>query len=355
MKTIVTLCAVGSVLMFAGCSHDAKLASTASASLKADVATVTTVRLPRVRELRGTVTAAEDAVLSSRAMGPVVREHVAVGDRVKQGQPLIEVEERMSGGGLAQARGALAQAQAGLALAERNFRRFESLFSKQACSELELDLARMQYEQAKGAVEQANGAVAAAGAVADDSNLRAPFDAYVVEKFVSVGDLVAPGRPVIHLQSAVGREVAFSVRVGDRAWVKRGDRLPFYVDASNEVTPRYATVTEVAPSADPVTHSVSAKAVIEGPELPAGITVTVTLAGDTADVITIPATAVYATGGLQLVTTIEDGAARNLAITTGRSYGDAVEVLSGLGAGQSIVANRTGAIAEGTRIERVNG
>jgi multidrug efflux pump subunit AcrA (membrane-fusion protein) len=105
-----------------------------------------------------------------------------------------------------------------------------------------------------------------------------------------------------------------------------------------------------------MTHSFFVKAELEGSELPAGITVTVTLSGDTASVVTIPASAIYSSGGMQLVTIVDtNGAARNKAVTTGLSYGESVEVRSGISAGEIVVINRSGVIAEGTRIEQVNG
>ncbi|MBK6765067.1 MAG: efflux RND transporter periplasmic adaptor subunit [bacterium] len=200
-----------------GCSHDAKLVPAASATLKARTATLSSRDVPQLISVRGTIHAQDDAVLSSRATGPVVRENAKLGDRVKKGDVLLEIEERMNNGMLAQAKGALAQAQAARTLAETNLRRFDALYASQACSQLELDLARMQFESAEGAVKQAQGAVDAAGAVAGDSHVRAPFDGIVVEKFVNVGDLVAPGRPLIRVQTSAGRDLRFTVRAGDAA------------------------------------------------------------------------------------------------------------------------------------------
>ncbi len=338
------------------CSHDIEQVTSVHGIMSARVETVQVEKLPRQIDVRGTIAAEHDAVLTSRAIGPVVGKHVKIGDAVRRGQLLVEIESDMSGGGLAQATGALAQAQASLALSERNYRRFESLYAKKACSELELDMARMQFEQSRGAVEQAQGAVNAASAVAGESSLRAPFDAMVVDILVSVGDMVAAGRPVIHLQSSEGRELQFTVRAGDRRFVRSGDRIPFTVESQAELGVQYATITEVAPAADPTTHSFAAKAALANHALPAGLTAQMTLLGDSTEMILVSNDTVYRTGGLTLVSTVdESGKTRTRAVSLGQRFGERVEVLSGLRAGERVVANRTGVIPEGTRIERVNG
>jgi RND family efflux transporter MFP subunit len=356
MKYTITLLVSVTMFLVGGCSNKGTVLIGNNVTLKASVAPVVVRDRPRAIEVRGMIHAENDAVLSSRAMGPVVREHVKIGDKVKKGQVLIEIEERMSGGGFAQAQGALAQTEAVFALAERNFHRYEHLLDKKACSELEFETARMQYEQSKGAVMQARGAADAAGSVADEASVRAPFDAVVVEKFVNLGDLVAPGRPIIHLQSAGGREVWFSVRSDECKYLKIGDTLPLVEDTQPELTAMIASISEIAPSADPITHMFSVKAIVEDDVLPAGITVRLSLAGEPREVISIPASAIYNSGSLTLVASIDkDGIARVKAVTLGQSFGNEIEVLSGLLAGEWVITGRNGVIAEGTRIERTNG
>lgn len=204
---LILLASIALVYALSGCSHDAKLASSVDSTLPAITHNVVASDVKKLFSVRGTIQAQDDAVLSSRAMGPVVRRRVGLGDHVRKGDVLLEIDERMNGGMLAQAKGALAQAKAAEALAATNLRRFQALYDAQACSQLELDMAVMQHNTAAGAVEQGQGAVSAAAAVANESTIRAPFDGVVVEKFVNVGDLVAPGRPLIRVQTKQGLEL----------------------------------------------------------------------------------------------------------------------------------------------------
>lgn len=356
MNTRITLLA-GALLafLFASCSHEAELVSTADVTLQARTAVISEREVPRLISVHGTIQAEDDAVLSSRAMGPVVRERVQPGDQVRKGDILLEIDERMNSGMLSQAQGALAQAQAAEALAGTNLRRFQALYDAQACSQLELDMARMQHETALGAVKQAQGAVDAAGAVANESTIRAPFDGVVVEKFVNVGDLVAPGRPLIRIQTRQGRDLQFNVRSADAGQLTIGTPINCVLDNSEQQV--QAIITEVAPSADPMTHTITVKARLnDADSLAAGFTATAEIPGALTKILLAPRSAIYSTGGLTLVTIVDaNGAARTRAVTVGRTRDADIEILSGLNNGDTVVLDRSAPIAEGTRIERKNG
>ncbi|MCX7894665.1 MAG: efflux RND transporter periplasmic adaptor subunit, partial [Thermoanaerobaculum sp.] len=287
-------------------------------------------RVERVA-LMGTVEAEKTAAVSSRVMATVLAVHVKPGDRVRRGQVLVEIDPETARGQEAQARGALAQARAALALAERNFQRFRVLYESKAASELELDMARMQYEQAKGAVEQAEGAVAAAASVARESRVVAPFDGLVTAKLVEAGDLAAPGRPLVTLESAHGRRLV--VVVPESLWAESpltlGQELPVSLDAQPEHS-MVGTVVEITPSADPATHSFTVKLALAGDGIAAGATGRAFLPGQRREVVLVPREAVLRVGGLTLVV-VQDGQglARSRVVTVGAEEAGMVEVLSG--------------------------
>lgn len=339
-------------LWFAGCGHEeSKTATESRQPLKAELVMVRALDAPRPIDVQGVVQPERETFLSSRAMGPVVQLFVGAGDRVAKGDPLLEIQQDLSHGQLAQAQGARAQAEAGLALAQRNFERFRILHEKNSCSDLELDMARMQFDQAKGAVEQASGAVSAAASVADESIIVAPFDAVVVEKMVSVGDLSAPGRPLIRLQSQSGRRLWLNVRESDAGFVKVGMELPVKLDSRADLGTMRGKVVEVAPAADMATHTVLVKVELPVKGLMSGLSGRATVPGETRRSLLVPAGAIFQTGGLSLVTVVDaEGLARTRAVTVGARIADEIEVLSGLAAGDRVVASLAAPIADGTPI-----
>jgi membrane fusion protein, multidrug efflux system len=329
--------------------------SPAAPAVRAELASVAELAAAQKVELYGTVSADRSAAVSSRVMATVTAVLVGAGDTVRIGQTLIEIDPSTADGQAAQARGALAQAQAGLALAERNYQRFQSLAAKQAASELELDLARMQYEQAKGAVEQAQGALAAASSVAKESRVVAPFAGRVAEKLVEVGDLAAPGRPLLVIESDRGRRLTVAVPEGvmAAAGLKLGSAVTVSLDAMPGQGEQLGKVVGMSPGADPVSHTFMVKVELAEVEASSGAAGRAWLVAGTRKVLAVPRTAVLKSGGVDMVV-IRDaqGKARSRAVSLGAGLeGGAVEVLSGVGAGEAVLVGLGAVPPDGAPVE----
>ena len=336
------------------CGHEEpKTAMADLQPLSVEVSEVELLTQAHPIEVRGVVHPARQAAVSSRVMGPVVELKVRAGSTVTKNQILLEIQPEASAGQLGQARGALAQAEAALAMAERNYKRFEALHADNAASELELDMAKMQYEQARGAVEQAEGAVGSASSVADESAVRAPFAARVVETLVEVGDLAAPGRPLVRVESLEGQQMWLSVRENDIGRVAVGNQLEMRLDARKDLGAILGEIQEIVPSADSATHTFVIKAGLGQINIPSGFSGRATISGDITERLVVPNGAVHRRGGLELVIVrAADGSARTRAVTTGSAIdGDRVEILSGLNDGETIVINAPGPVADGTPLE----
>ena len=349
-----TLSLAAAVIALTACGHDEpKTAEADLQPLSVEVAEVERITDRKGIDVRGVVRPARKAAMSSRVMGPVVSLKVRAGDTVGTGQVLLEIQPEASAGQLGQARGALAQAQAALAPAERNYRRYEALHADNAASELELDMAKMQYEQALGAVEQANGAVQTASSVADESVVRAPFAARVVETLVEVGDLAAPGRPLVRIESLENQQMWLNVRESDIGRVEEGDQIEVRFDARPDLGEVTGIIKEIVPSADLATHTFTVKVDLGHIEVPSGFSGRATISGDSSDRLIVPVGAVHRRGGLELIIVrAADGTARTRAVTTGGAIiGDRVEILSGLNAGEFVVVNAPGPVADGTPLE----
>lgn len=352
-SALVVVLVAGTAGTLACGSHEAELAEADPSPVAVNLSPVERTTDVGAIAVRGTVQPTRQASLSSRVMGPVVAVNVRAGDLVASGQSLIEIQAEASDGQLAQARGALAQAEAALALAERNYQRYQALHAEAAASDLELDMARMQYEQADGAVKQAQGAVQAADSVAAESDVTAPFDARVIRTMVEVGDLAAPGRPLVQVESREGQQFWMSVRESDSHRLSVGDEIPVRLDARPELGSLTGTIREIEPSADPATHTITVKADLGRLQIPSGLSGRASITGDTDDRLFVPVSAVHRRGGLELVVVrAEDGTARTRAVTTGATTADGrVEVFSGLADGDQVATDLAAPVADGTPLE----
>jgi multidrug efflux system membrane fusion protein len=341
------------VLGLAACGGDAPTAAPgATERVSARIARAERIELPQRLELSGGVEADRVAAVSSRVMAAVTAVPVKAGDTVAKGAVLVEIDPDTAQGQVSQARGALAQAQAALSLAERNYSRFKALVEKRAASQLELDMARMQYEQAQGAVKQAEGAVEAATSVARESTVTAPFAGRVTAKLVEVGDLAAPGRPLVMLESLQGRRLALAVPESAAAAVKVGDRLDVSIDALPELGRQAGKVVEKSPGADPATHTFTVKVQLEGPPVPSGLSGRGWVRTGTRTAVVVPASAVVQHGGVAMVVIRDpEGRARSRAVTAGGPVGDGrVEILSGLGGGEPVLVGISAIPPDGAEV-----
>lgn len=355
MKTPIALFTL--LIAISGCAgqKEPKQETVQDRTVTARLASVETVAAPVTIELPGTVEADRTAAVSSRVMATVTAVHVRAGDPVRRGQVLVEIDPQTAAGQVAQARGGLAQAQAGLALAERNYQRFQALAATEAASQLELDLARSQYEQAKGAVEQARGAVSSASSVAAESRVVAPFDGRVTARLVEAGDLAAPGRPLVQVESGSAHRLAVAVpeSVLARAGLTPGTTVPVSIDARPDLGRFGGTVAELSPGADPVSHSFLVKIGLGKTEVPSGSTGRAFLPAGERSTVAVPAAAVLRQGGATLVVVKDaDGRAVSRIVTLGADLGGGrIEVLSGLTGGETVLVGLAAVPPLGARVQ----
>jgi RND family efflux transporter MFP subunit len=337
MKTLIP-----ALLILAACAGREEAAAPAAPSaVSARLASAEKVLSPVTLELPGTVEADRTAAVSSRVMATVPAVHVQAGDRVRRGQVLVEIDAQTASGQVAQARGGLSQAEAGLALAQRNYERYKALAATQAASQAELDFARMQYDQAKGAVEQARGAVSAASSVASESRVTAPFDGRVTARMVEVGDLAAPGRPLVQIESSAAHRLSVAVPESllARAGLALGSPATVSIDARPDLGRLTGTVAERAPAADPMAHAFTVEISLGAVEVPSGSSGRAYVAAGERSAVTVPAEAVLRQGGATLVVVRDsEGNAASRIVTLGTDLGGGrVEVLSGLAGGETVL------------------
>lgn len=309
----------------------------------------------------GTVAAEKSTAVSSRVMAMVTAVHVRLGDTVAAGQALVAIDPTSAQGQVSQAQGGLAQAEAALALAKRNRERFEALAASKSASDLELDMARTQYEQAAGAVQQARGAVDAASSVARESRVVAPFAGRVAARLVEVGDLAAPGRPLVVIESSVGRRLVVAVpeTVARTAGLVLGQSIAVTLDARPDLGEIAGRLAEISPGPDPVSHSYTVKIDLPALDLPAGAAGRAFLAGAARDTVAVPRAALVESGGLTLVVVRDSaGRAQSRVVTVGAAAGpsgdgERVEILSGLAGGESVALGLAVAPPAGTRLDEV--
>ena len=347
MKRILRVVALVS-LVAVGCAK--KKEAPAGGALRTLPTAVVERRVaPGAVEIDGIVVGRTEAVLASRLAAPVVEVRAVPGQRVRAGEVLVRLEQREADGAVEGARAAVASAESALALARKNLSRFERLEGRGAAAAVELERARQDEAASNAGLAAARAGLERAETDRAQAVLIAPFDAVVIEKLVSPGDLAAPGRPLVRLASAAGRRVeaapgeerAAQLSVGDAVQVELGGRT------------YDARIGEIVGAVDPVTRRRTVRVDLPGgAEPPIGTFARLRLPGPEEPRLFAPARAVVPRGGLELAWAVgPDGIVALRYVRTGPpAAGGLVEIRSGLQAGERVVVDPPADLEAGTRI-----
>ena len=283
----------------------------------------------------GEIRAREEAALSFRVGGKLVRRLVDVGDRVRKGDLLAELDPGDLRLQVEALQAELAAADAQLARARADHARTASLSRDQLVSRSALDQQTAALRAAEGQARAARAQFDLSRNQAAYSQLRAPQDGVVASRQVEAGQVVAAGQPVFGLAADGGREVAFALpesgirdfKVGQAVvielWSTQGERIP-------------GRIREIAPAADPQARTYAARATLEGDAArvdlgqSARVYIPAALSGDA---LRLPLSALHrGDKGQAVIWTVDPkvNKARRVPVRIGPYAADGVAVLSGL-------------------------
>jgi membrane fusion protein (multidrug efflux system) len=238
---------VFALLLFTACGKqgtDEVVKKAPPAPVKVPLVVATAMPTPQQAVLSGTVAADQRAEVTADTAGKVLAVMIERGKRVKQGDPVVQLDVRNAALGAREAQANLASARAQRELAEEECKRVKSLLDKGAITKSEYD---RQITTCTSALQQVQAAEARTQMMVKsvaDGIVRAPFDGVVAEKMVAPGEWVAPGRPLFTLVDDDPLKVELSVsEIGVRA-VRENARVELFTVADPDKS-YGATVTRI--------------------------------------------------------------------------------------------------------------
>ena len=326
----------------AACGHDAT-ETTVTTQQSGNAFTVVAESLPTVVALDGNIEASNRASLSTRMMARVSAIPVEVGDRVSAGQTLIRLGTEDISANRAKVEAAVMVATAARDEAARHAARMDTLLAQDAVPQVQRDAAVLGLTQAESQLAMAEASMVEVENANRYATIRAPFDGAVVARNINVGDLAAPGMPLIVVDADGPREAVIAVPADVASHVNAGSILTV-LDSEGIATA--AEVNAVASGADPRTRTVQVRANVPA-DWGTGVAVTALVPTGSRLGIAIPESAVVRRGQLTGVRVLTDHGEQIRWVRLGRTVAPAgsadgaaetrVEVLSGLEAGERIV------------------
>ncbi|MDW7646279.1 MAG: efflux RND transporter periplasmic adaptor subunit [Desulfuromonadales bacterium] len=353
MKKLMTYCSALTLLFLAACGGEippgqTDMEKTILKGLPFHEVTVSTSADSGA--LVATVESSERALLTARTDGHLLRLAAREGSLVKKGELLATIGDNAAGRKLQEAEGALGMATARLELAEKTFDRYQKLSAKEAVTPQELDQIAADLRVAQDGRAAAAAAVEAARIAAAHTRIAAPYDGRVLRHLVEEGSTILPGTPLLELEGLGAWRVRVEVPESYRGRFVPG--TPVRVEIPSLSRQLEGTVTEVLAAADPQSRTFQVKAALgAGEGLTSGMFARVFVPGAERTSLFIPRSALLQRGQLAGVYVLEDGILHYRLVKTGRQVADRVEILSGLRAGERILADKVDKASHGDRVE----
>ncbi|MGC1818892.1 MAG: efflux RND transporter periplasmic adaptor subunit [Casimicrobiaceae bacterium] len=286
-------------------------------------------------EALGNLRASQEASLGAEVGGLVTAIHFDSGEKVRAGQPLVELNP-------APLKAQLAQLEAQAALAELNLKRDEAQLKVRAIAQaaVDNDVATLKSAQAQ---------VTAQKALIAQKTITAPFSGQLGIRQVNLGQYLGPGAAVVTLQKLDPMEIDFTVPQNQIDLIRVGMKAALQSSAAPGKTFE-ATVTAIEPQVDTNTRNLKVRARVPNPkgELLPGVFATVRITqGEPRQYVTLPNAAVaYNPYGATVFIAKDEGkgpdgkpslVAEQRFVTAGPTRGDQVGIVDGVKAGETVV------------------
>jgi len=280
----------------------------------------------------GTVRAKLHAVIEAKVSGKIEQMLVVPGQDATNGELLATIDAR-------EIRAQYDEALAVREQAESDLNRATNLFGQNILSQSEYDAAQSKFRVA-------DAAAAAAKTLLDYTKVTAPFAGVITRKDADVGDLAAPGKPLLEMEDPLHLRLEADVPEALVDKVKLGDKLSVRVDALE--TNLIGVISEIAPSADSDSRTFVVK--LDLPSvlgLRAGQFGRVAVPTGEVSALRVSASAVVQRGDMQLLFVVTDRHAQLRIVKSGAQVGDEVEIVSGLNSGEQVVTSGVNDLTDG--------
>jgi len=384
----VILAAAAAAACSKGETAQARGRDTAAKSVKVEF--VKKERITRTVELVGTLAAVDQVTISSETDGKVSRILADLGDRVRAGQPLVQVDQEKQQYNVEQQKATLARAlaqygaadpehlpeiektpdvqkaSADLRQAKQAYDRTNELFKRSLVPQQMLDdaAATLQAKQAgydlslqgaknlRASIQASEASMKLADRQLRDTEIRAPFDGYVEKRLVNLGELVKTQMPVMSVVRIDPLKVVAEIPEKLAPWIHQGQPVELHVDAFPDKT-FTGKVSRISPAVNTSTRAFPFEALAPNQDgvLKPGTFARVHIeSGKVDDVLSLPAAVLQYRYGVNRVFVIDGDKLTAHELKIGERMGDRVEILTGVNAGDRVAANDIDKLTDGMKV-----
>ena len=300
----------------------------------------------------GDVRARVESKLGFRVGGKIVSRKVNLGDVVKRGQILMQLDPQDLRLAQIQANAGLDAARSNHDLAQAELKRYQELREKNFVSEAVLDGKLSAYQAAKATYDQSIANYKGQKNQTGYATLVADIEGVVTGIDAEVGQVVAAGSSVVRVAQTADKDVVIAIPENQVDTLSKVSDIRVRIWANpNDVI--VGKLRELSPIADAVTRTYTAKIAIPSasPDILLGMTAYVTFAEkSTQPMIRVPLTALLQDKGGSAVWVVEGGVVRLVPVQVAGPSGDAILLAGGVSAGQNVVTAGVNSLKPGQKV-----
>ncbi|MBO5497961.1 MAG: efflux RND transporter periplasmic adaptor subunit [Bacteroidales bacterium] len=338
MKTIFRIMPIAvAVLLAAGCGNTKNKA--VEETVVEEVVPTVSVTQVSIREVpqeatyTSTIQAYVKNNIAPQTAGRISRILVDIGDFVKKGQVVAEMDQTQ-----------LAQVELQLKNNETEFNRLKELYEVGGLSKSDLDAIEMAYKVSKTQYEN----------LKENATLVSPINGVITARNYDAGDMYAMASPIYTVEQIVPVKLLVGISETDYSKVKKGDSVEITADALPGKT-FYGKIRKIYPTVDPTTRTFTVEVVIDNnySTLRPGMFVRATVKFGANNSVVIPDVAVVkqqGSGERFVYILNEDGTVTYQKIVLGRRMGAEYEVLEGIADGAKVVTGGQIRLKDGIKV-----
>ncbi|SRR6266567_1472818 len=346
--------------------------------------------LQRSVDAVGTLDPNEEVTVSSLVEGTVEKLFVDLGDGVRTGQVIAELDTRELELAVHQQQAALQQELARLGLADANASVDEATTSQVRQAEATFEEARLRLDRTKKLAEQgvlpkqqleeqqarydvAEAAVRSSRETVRniratiaarkvsltlaekklaDARVTAPISGFIKDRLVSEGQFLKSNSPVVTIVQNSPLKLRVDVPESAVAFVRAGRPVQFHVDAFPDRTFE-GRISRISPSVDQQSRTLKIEALADNPAgvLKPGFFARVTIQTDRRDrVLVVPSAALFNFSGLEKLFVIENGKVAERIVRSGTRLDGQVEIVEGVKEGELVAASNIENLQQGREV-----
>ncbi|MCU4154404.1 efflux RND transporter periplasmic adaptor subunit [Carboxylicivirga sp. A043] len=356
MKTLkLSIAALAIAYLTQACGGASSQTKSHKQAVKANAQVVELTTVPKKYHYTGTVSSVNQSTLSTRIMGQISQVLVHEGDAVQKGQLLISIRSNDIQAKQKQVEANIIQAEAAYKHAKDDYQRIQALKASNSATQKELDDITVHYEMTRAQLEAAQKAKDEVDEMLSYANIRAPYNGVITQRFVDSGDMANPGMPLLAIEAPGLFEVDAKIPESNIYQLEKGDAVEVMIDACKE--PIKGTVARISPSSRFSGSQFDARISLnpnakQESAIRSGVFANVKHLKGEEKKLLVATSSIVERGQLKGLWTVSQSNQALLRwVRLGKTYGDKIEVLSGLNAGNQVVVSAEGRLYDGAPLQ----